>query len=181
MGKTKARCPYQVAAIISLDPAGVGPSGVAVRLTATLGAASRLTLRYPDFVYEGNVFEPAFHDALSVYLADNVPQGHRALLAVEDSAYRSYSVARHIGRGIGCLEGLLHDLNVAAPVDTQYFTPKVWRTGVGIKGAKREDLKLAARTYVSEWYEQDVGEDLAESVAINDFVCLNRSKLWGAA
>lgn len=178
MAKPKVTSPYQVAAILSLDPAGVGPSGVAVRTTATLGAATRLTLRYPDFTYEGNIFETSLHDDLAVFLASVVPAGHRVLFVTEDSVFRSMTVARHIGRAIGCLEGLLVDLNLAHPRNTVYVKAGAWRKGIGLRGKKRDELKLAARTYVDEWYQQGVGEDLAESVGINDHVCLNLPELW---
>ncbi len=166
-------------AIVSLDPAGVKDSGVAVRLTSSLRDVSLSRLRFPDFCYAGWIFEPGFHDDLTEYLARNTAKDQKVLLVVENSAYGSFTISRSIGRAIGCLEGNLHYCNIGNAKDTEYMAPKTWRRlsmpGVVVKG--RDEWKAAAVATVLKRYRQEVGSDLAEAVLLNDAVAMT-PKLW---
>lgn len=169
---------HAAAAIIALDPAAVSDCGIAARTTVGLRYAKLSTLAVPSFLYAGWVFEPRMHDDLAVWIADHVGKDQRVLLCVENAAYRG--TARHLGRAIGCLEGLLHDLNVADPRDTQYVTPKQWRTGVlpTPLPAGREALKAAAVDDCLTRYGETWSNDLAEAVGILDFVTVARRSVW---
>jgi len=172
------RSDYAAAAIIALDPAAVGDCGVAARLTAGLRYTRYETLRAPEFQYAGWVFNPRMHDDLSTWIADYVGKDQRVLLVVENAAYRG--TARHLGRAIGCLEGLLHDLNLAHPNDTQYIAPSKWRSGVfGVPLPQgREALKLAAVLRVSRQYGLAVSDDLAEAICMLDYYTVAQRKVW---
>ncbi len=169
---------YAAGAIITLDPAAVGPCGLAGRLTAGLRYTRYETLRAPDFQYEGWVFEPRMHDDLATWIADYVGKDQRVLLCVENASYRN--TARHLGRAIGCIEGLLYDLNVAHPADTQYVTPNRWRVGVfGLPLPQgREALKAHAQAVVSARYSIECGHDLAEAILMNDWMAVARRPVW---
>lgn len=166
-------------AIVSLDPAGVKDSGVAVRLTSSLRDVTLSRLRFPDFCYQGWVFEPSFHDDLTEYLARNTGKDQQVLLVVENSAYGSFTISRSIGRAIGCLEGNLHYCNIGSAKDTEYMAPKTWRRlsmpGVMVKG--RDLWKQVAVDTIQTRYGQTVESDLAEAILLNDAVAMT-PKLW---
>lgn len=167
-------------AILTLDPAGVGASGVAGRLTSTLGAAERGRLRSPDFQFAGWVFEPQFADDLALWLARHVGQG-LVLLAVDDTAYGSFSTARSIGTAIGRVQSLLHDLNVCDPrKHCLRITGKDWRKhAYGSPLPKgRDALKEEAIARVATLYGQEVTDDLAEAILMNDYVVTARPEAW---
>lgn len=169
-----------MAAILSLDPAAVGDCGIAARTTVGLRYAKYSSLQMPGFVYQGWVFEPRMHDELAVWLADNIGVNQRALLVVENAAYRG--AARHLGRAIGCIESLLHDLNVADPRSTQYVTPGAWRGGVfGHPLPKgRDALKQRAIDDIEIRYRATVASDLAEAICLNDYFVMSKRKVWSA-
>lgn len=180
--------PFPISAIVSLDPAAVGPAGLAVRMTAPLIDPQRGRLRAPEFLFEGCVFSSTMHDDLTEFLAARIPRGSRVLLAVEDAIYGARGTARHLGRAIGAIESVLNDINVAEPKDTKYVFPAHWRRtslpldakgNVDVHG--REELKQAARDAVSTLYGLDVGPDLAEAILINDHIVLARPDLWSGA
>lgn len=180
--------PFPVAAIISLDPAAVGPAGLAVRMTAPLIDPQRGRLRAPEFTFEGCVFSASMHDDLTEFLASRVQRGARVLLVVEDAIYGARTTARHLGRAIGAIESLLNDCNLAEPKDTRYIFPGHWRRtslpldakgNVNVHG--REALKQAAQDAVATLYGLDVGSDLAEAMLINDHVVLGRPELWNGS
>lgn len=160
-----------VSCLVSIDPAGVGPAGVAVRLLPPAGTTLNTdALTYPDFTYQGPLFNTVFLDDLSVFLFKNLLPGTRAQVVCEDSVYRSYSVARHIGRGIGCVQSVLMCLGWAEPKDTVMVAPALWRKQLGKNLPKcRLELKARACDYVLQRYGQEVDSDLAEAVTLNDY------------
>lgn len=168
-------------AIVTLDPAGVKDSGVAVRLTSSLRDVTLSRLRFPDFTYQGWIFEPGFHDDLTEYLARNTGKDQKVLLVVENSAYGSFTISRSIGRAIGCLEGNLHYCNMGDASQTEYMAPKTWRRLAMPNQicSGRDEWKAAAVATVESRYRQTVGSDLAEAVLLNDAVAMS-PKLWSA-
>lgn len=166
-------------AIVTLDPAGVKDSGVAVRLTKTLTDASLNRLRFPDFCWSGWIMEPGFHDELTEYLARHTGAGQQILLVVEDSAYRSYTIARSIGKAIGAVEQNLHYCNMADPKNTEFMAPKTWRRksmpDVDVTG--RDEWKAEAVKTIERRYNQQVNDNLAEAVLLNDAVVMT-PKMW---
>jgi hypothetical protein len=169
---------HSAAAVITLDPAAVGPCGIAARLTVGLKHAQYDTLRAPDYHFTGWVFEPRMHDELAVWIADHVGKDQKILLVCENANY--HGTARHMGRAIGCIEGLLYDLNVAHPKDTQYVAPNKWRTGVFGRPLPvgREALKSAAVERVAARYQISAGHDLAEAILMNDYFMVERRVIW---
>ncbi len=166
-----------VGAVVTLDPAGVGDSGVAVRLTPRMRVAN--TSYWPDFTYQGHIQNSEFLDDLISYLNKQVETEHRVLLVTEDCAYRNYNVARHIGRAIGTLEVVLGFCGFCKPENTQYVKPAQWRKVLGPDaGGKREQLKEAARLRVHKLYGEHVEADLAEAICINDWVHQHKAIWW---
>jgi hypothetical protein len=175
------KSPFTYAAVVSLDPSGSGISGVSVRLTSTLQALPPLDkLRAPDFVLGGDVWEPMFHDQITEYLFRYVGEGQRALLVVEDAAYRSYKIARSLGTAIGSIKSSLVYCNLARPDDVKFIAPKSWRTlsMPGVKCADRDAWKQAAIDTVKERYDLTLDDNAAESVLINDAVAVGRKDWW---
>lgn len=168
---------HAAAAIIALDPAAVGPCGIAARTTVGLKAPKLEKLAFPSFAYSGWVFNPRMHDDLALWVADVVGKDQRVLLVVENAAF--HGAARHLGRAIGCIEGLLYDLNVAHPGDTQYVSPAAWRWVLGPdRPTGRENLKQYAIDHVAQRYGQTVTNDLAEAVCMLDWFTLAKPKVW---
>ena len=172
----------KVAAIITLDPAAVGSCGIALRLTAGLDRKTqRGKLRAPDWMYEGNVFNTRMHDELAVFLAEKVGREQRVLLAVEDAVFGPRTVARHLGRAIGCIEGLLCDLNLAEPDDTKYIFPGHYRKvtlPAEPKPANREEWKQAAIDTVATLYGLTCGDNQAEAILMNDYTIVAKRQWW---
>lgn len=177
-----AKSVFPIAAIVTLDPAAIGPCGVAVRMTAPLTDPKRFTLRIPEFVFEGDVFSTAMHDDLTGFLAQRVEQGSRVVLVVEDSMYGARTTARHLGRSIGVLESLLCDVNLTTPRDTRYVEPRYWRAAAllpkGVVPKGRDEYKLQAIATVDALYKERLGPDAAEAILINDYVVLTRHEWW---
>jgi hypothetical protein len=171
-----------MAAIVTLDPAAIGPCGVAVRMTAPLIDPQRFTLRVPEFVFEGDVFSTAMHDDLTSFLAQRVERGAKVVLVVEDAMFGARKTARHLGRAIGVLESLLHDVNLASPKDTKYVEPRYWRAATllpqGVEPHGREEFKSVAINTVDALYKERLGPDAAEAILINDYVVLTRREWW---
>lgn len=166
-----------VGAVVSLDPAGVGDSGVAVRLTPRMRVAE--VPYWPEFTYQGHIMNTEFLDDLIAFLNKNVDAEQRVLLVTEDCAYRNYNVARHIGRAIGTLEVVLGFCGFAKPENTQYVKPSAWRKVLpAVVGLKREQLKAAAQAHVLAAYDEAVEADLAEAVCINDYVQTHKKAWW---
>jgi hypothetical protein len=176
---------FPISAIVSLDPAAVGPAGLAVRLTAPLIHPVRGKLRAPDFYYEGCIFSSVMHDDLTSFLAEKVGRGGRALLVVEDAIYGARTTARHLGRAIGAIESVLNDVNLAEPKHTRYVYPGHWRkvslpvdSKGDVEATGRDNLKQAAIDTVATLYGLELGADGAEAVLINDYVVLARPEWW---
>lgn len=177
---------FPISAIVSMDPAAVGTCGLSVRLTASLQNPKRGKLRAPDFTFEGCVFNSSMHDDLTTFLAKSCKEDTRVILVVEDAMYGARTTARHLGRSIGCIEGVLNDVNLAEPFNTKYVAPQHWRpvslpveAGTNRTIARgREELKQAAIDTVATLYGIDVGPDLAEAILIGDYAVLSRHDWW---
>lgn len=175
---------HAYAAVLSLDPAAVADCGLALRFTAGLdGKTPRGKLRAPEWVYEGSVFEPRMHDELAVLLSERVPQGGRVLLTTEDAMFGARSTARHLGRAIGCVEGLLADLNVSSPSETKYIFPGHWRRvslPLEPTPSGRDEWKQAAIDAVASLYGMTCRDNQAEAVLMSDYVFVARQDWWMA-
>lgn len=169
--------PFPIAAIIAIDPAGVGPSGIAIRLTSRLPEnPKRGTMPAPDWTFEGIIWNRVMLTELGVFLAKNVGQTGKVVLVAEDSVYGGLHIARHIGTAIGCLRGLLVGLGWLDIEDSvRLVAPATWRrhafpppnTPKGRELQKEAAIDLARTLY---GYGDDIGSDLAEAVHILDYV-----------
>lgn len=169
--------PY--AAVLVIDPAAVAPCGIACRLTAGLSRdTQRGRLRVPEFTYEGSVWSTQMHDDLGEFLYRGVERGAKVLVVAENSAFNG--TARHLGRAIGCIEGLLHDLNLADPSETKYVAPAHWRkTELPlVKNPGRDGWKQASIDAVASLYGLDCGDNMAEAILMCDHVTLAKSFWW---
>lgn len=172
---------FKYAAIVSLDPAGTGPSGVAVRLTAPLGDVAKGRLRFPDYTYQGSVFNERFQDELSEYLLRHLSVDQRVLLVSEDCVFRSMHIARSVGRAIGVMESLLSYLGYGDPHATLFVPTKTFRKaafGITKLEAGRDGWKTMAVARVFEQYREVVRDDLAEAVLLSDYIVLNKPEVW---
>jgi hypothetical protein len=166
--------PHKFAAIITLDPASVGPCGIACRATASLPDAPVLDkLRAPDFIYEGAVFNDVMLDELAAWCARNVG-GQKLLLCAEATAYGSMSIARSLGRCVGAVELLLYYCGWGEPAKTEKLYPVIWRKAAGISSEikGRDQQKEAAVQLVESRYRLTLGSDAAEAVLMNDAVVM---------
>ena len=161
---------HKYAAIVSLDPAGSGPCGIACRATASLPTKPSLSrLRAPDYIYEGKVWNDVMLDELCAWLARNVG-GQKALLVAENSTYGSLTIATSIGRCIGAIQCVMYYAGWAKPEDTIKLAPRSWRGAAGIPAETkgRQQQKDAAIKLVTERYGLALGSDASEAILIND-------------
>jgi hypothetical protein len=118
-------------------------------------------------------------DDLGEWLYRGVPKGGKVLFVAENSAFNG--AARHLGRAIGRIEGLLADLNLADPADTRYVVPAHWRKSElpAIKSPPgRDGWKAAAIEAVASLYGMDCSDNQAEAVLICDHVVLQKVQWW---
>lgn len=176
--------PYKFKAIVSLDPAGVGDSGIAVRLTAPLPVKpQRGKLRCPEYTYQGNVFNDVMYDELGVFFAKNVGRNGPVLFCVEDCVYQGLHIARHIGTAIGAVRSFLVGCgwsdSATAPT---MVAPVTWRKAAfgPVKPGGRKAQKEAAveRCRLLYGFSENMQDDLAESVLLNDYVTVFTPELW---
>lgn len=166
-----AESPYKYAAIVSLDPAGVQPCGIACRATASLPAKPVLgKVRAPDFIYEGVVWNDVMIDELCAWCARNVG-GQKLLLVAAGTAYGSMAIAMSIGQCIGALKLLTYYTGWADVKSLVKVQDKVWRKAAGIpeETRGRDNQKQAAIDLVAKRYQLTLGSDAAEAVLINDY------------
>lgn len=185
MGAHRPKAPtteHAFAAVLSLDPAAVADCGIALRFTAGLdGKTPRGKMRAPEFMFEGSVWSTRMHDELAVLLAEKVPRGGKVLLTCEDAMFGARSTARHLGRAIGCIEGMLADLNVWEPDTTRYVFPGHWRKfsiPVSPAPSGRDEWKQAAIDQVATLYGMACADNQAEAVLQNDYVMHVRQDWW---
>lgn len=173
---------HRYAAVITLDPAAVADCGIAVRLTAGLdGNTPRGKLAEPDWVFEGSVWNSLMHDELAGFLYSNVARGQTVLLGVEDAMFGARTTARHLGRAIGCLEGVLGDLGLWSNGESRYIFPGNWRRvslPLHPKPDGRDAWKAAAVDAVFTLYGMQCGDNQAEAVLMNDYVMYARQDWW---
>lgn len=186
MTKAKAAKPAKYGAILAIDPAQ-GSTGMALRLTAPFLAVppERGRLAAPTWTYGGKVVDDAgWADDLATYLYDKMPEG-RLGLVVEDSAYRSLTIARSIGQAIGAVRFALGALNLLSASDEVLkVTPKVWRSWAMpavAAGIGRDQWKEEARFAVLGLYGQHdptKDADIAEATLLLDYACVQQRKWW---
>lgn len=173
-------------AILAIDPAQ-GSTGMSLRLTAPFAAVppERGRLAAPTWTYGGKVVDDSgWADDLCTYLHDKLPTG-RIGLVVEDSAYRSLTIARSIGQAIGSVRFALHAMNLLdVGHEPLKVTPKVWRSwampAVG-SGIGRDQWKEEARFAVLGLYgmhDPTKDADIAESTLLLDYACVQARKWW---
>lgn len=174
------------AAILTMDPASTGPTGLAVRDTRHLFTPVRKIPRTPAWHYSGSVWEPSMHDELGEVLHRIVPRGGHVLFAATSTAFQG--VAMHLGRAIGCIEGLLHSLNVL-PASLVPITDVEWRHRIFTiterkdiadleKKARRGAWKALAVGKVKSRYQIDTDDNGAEAILLNDYVVGHRPDLY---
>lgn len=158
------------AAIISLDPAGVKPCGIACRLTAHLPEPDKIgKLTAPDYIYGGSIWNDVALDEITTWLATNVG-AQRALLVYASTAYGAMNIAFSLGRCVGALELLTSYTGHIDPKQSVAVHDTKWRNALGMpRGGKRDDKKRAAVARVKEVYGLTLTDDAAEAVLINDW------------
>jgi len=178
--------PYAAKAIITLDPAGVGDVGIAVRLTAHLPKKPvRGKLAAPDWTYQGSVWNDVMYDDLTVFLAKGVGRTGHVFLAHEHSSFGSFSVATSIGTGIGAIRGLLVGCGwMSCDTRPKGVTPNAYRLWAWPSAATRPkgraEYKIAAIEMCQMLYGwgDELQSDLAEATILNDYVVVMRPELW---
>lgn len=183
-------------AIVTLDPAAVSNSGLCVRPTKNVLTPTVGYVRTPEWHASDSVWNTQMHDSLALVLARHVPRGGRVTFAATSTAFQG--TAMHLGRAIGCIEGILHDLNIfpegrVEPVLDQtwrrtVFPPADWARIKLIEGRnpadtarqRREAWKQLAIDTVKRRYEAEVDDNAAEAILLNDHIVLWREDLWKA-
>jgi hypothetical protein len=131
-----------VAGVVALDPAVRGDLGLCVW---PRGADAPL-----DW-YAGRAFDHRTTMWLGTTVARLCTPGTRVIFTAESNAFGA-RVSRALGRAVGCIEGLLVDINAMAPgtlVDVSAYT---WRAHAGIAHVKgRASLKKAAVEAAALW------------------------------
>jgi hypothetical protein len=157
-----------IIAVLALDPAAVGPCGLAGRILTQLPTA-RVT--EPAFKYEGSVFNNRMYDDLCVWLCDEKVE--QVVLGCESTAYRSLTIARHLGRAQGAIEAILIACNFIEPHSCVQVPASRWRKHCFGRNApaKRVEQKQAAIDYVRTKYTLEAGPDLSEAIGLLDYLC----------
>jgi hypothetical protein len=174
-------------AIVTIDPASVSNSGLCVRPTLNIITDTFGYVRTPEWYSSDNVWNTFMHDELGRVLAKLVPRGGRVAFATTSTAFQG--TALHIGRAIGCIEGLLHDLNVL-PTLVEEIHDITWRHTMfpysdfkrikaieSSKGRRTAWKELAIET-VKRRYRIECDDNAAEAILLNDHVTLWREDLW---
>lgn len=188
---TKAPHLLDADAIITMDPAAVSNSGICLRPVHGLITPTKHRVKSPEYWVSDSVWNTQMHDDLARMIAKWVPRGGRVVFASTSTAFQG--TAMSIGRAIGCIEGMLHDLNVfdvhskvEAIQDVTWrktmFGPKDWARIKGIEDSKQRRVewkKLAVETVLRR-YTIDCDDNAAEAILLNDHVALWREDMWKA-
>lgn len=127
---------------VVLDPAYVGPAGLAVGRWGTSPAS-----------WQGDIFTTSATRWLGDAVCAVCKPGERLVLVAEASAYGGFGIARMLGIAVGVAEGCLIDLNAVEPRTRVDVMAQTWRGGLGIrlprggggaKATRRAGLKLQA-------------------------------------
>jgi hypothetical protein len=182
--------------ILTMDPAAVSPSGLCIRPTVNALTEIPGRLRTPEWYSSGNVWNTQMHDELARTLAKWVPRGGHVAFASTTTAFQGTALS--IGRAIGCIEGILHDLNVfpdpkVEPVhDVTWrrtmFAPEEWATIHAMKGInisttarmRRAAWKQLAVDTVKRKYGIECDDNAAEAILLNNYIVMWREDLWKA-
>ncbi len=195
---TKPKTDRAADVIITLDPAAVSNGGLCIRPTYNAITEDRGYARTPEWFVSDSVWNTQMHDDLARVLARFVPRGGRVAFASTTTAFQGTALS--IGRAIGCVEGLLHDLNVFPDPHMEPVHDQVWRrtmfpksewdkikliTGANDaqgKKLRREAWKKLAIDTVQRRYKMigDIDDNAAEAILLNDHVVLWRQDLWKA-
>lgn len=173
-------------AIVTLDPASAAKCGIAIRRCDNLLSPDRKRVRSPSWFYSGSVWNTVMHDDFAFELGKMVPRGGRVLFVASCTAY--YGAGYDIGRATGCIEGLLHDLNIMGDDRVRDVTDQEWRkamysdkakaaikaTGKGGSKERRDAFKAHAISEVKRLHRIDCDDNAAEAILMNDFVVLHR-------
>lgn len=172
-------------AILTMDPASVSDSGLCLRDTRKLFTPT-FEVRTPKWFWHGNVWNTAMHDELGYILSRLVPRGGRVVFAANSTAFQG--VAFKLGRAVGCIEGLLHDLNVlhgqVVPVQdvswrAAMYTDREKRALSTLPRAKRRDaLKAQAVESVRRMHRIDTTHDVAEAILLGNYIVSRRPELY---
>lgn len=181
-----------IRAVVSLDPAGKEPCGLAVRFVEPGKRYQRGHLPKPAWWFQGSVWNASgLHDELGVLLYRHLKPGDRVMYVVENTAY-GVRVAKSMGRSIGAIEAILIDLGYLGAQELKYVDATRWRNRQmpGFKPAgtnanqRRAAWKARAVDSVNALYglglELDQA-DAAEAVLINDDTVLHVLPTVGGA
>lgn len=163
-----------VAAIVGLDPAYSGPTGLSVLVRTKDGGVK---------LHAHGSF-PALELGIQRWLPDVVAQvcrpGERVVLVSECDAFGGHAVARKLGIGIGVVQGLLTDLNAIDPDSRVDVSQGTWRKLMpGFKhGMGRAAAKACAIKWVESTYKVTMPADEAEAVVIASWYSKKNPK-WG--
>ena len=186
---TKAAYDRGADMIITMDPASTSNSGICVRPTTGVITPKFEYVRSPEWYVTDVVWNTQMHDDLARVIAKWVPRGGHVVFASTSTAFQGTALA--IGRAIGCIEGMLHDLNVyhswqrvEAVQDITWrrtmYPYRAWKKIKAIEGQKerRAAWKQIAVDTVLRRYEITTDDNAAEAILLNDHVVLWREDLW---
>lgn len=167
--------------VLTLDPASKANSGLAYRSIGKVWTPHTKQLRCPEWYFSGSIWSSVMHDDLARMIAATVPRGGRVVYAATATAYFGNGLA--MGRAIGAIEGMLHDLNVFPDGDTVWeIQDSTWRyreytledrTKIKeIKDTKERRMALKAMAVATVYarYKIEVDDNAAEAILLNDYV-----------
>ncbi len=178
----------EVAAVITLDPAATANCGLCVRGGTYIGKKDKVVS--PNWYTTSSVWNPVMHDELTRELAKLVPRGGRVTMAATATAF--HGVALDIGRAIGCIEGIMHDMNLfdtgdkAVQIQDNSWRAKMYswddRKRIGAVKSQQQRRKLWKELAVATVYAKykiETDDNAAEAILLNDYVVLFRDDLMG--
>jgi Holliday junction resolvasome RuvABC endonuclease subunit len=74
------------------------------------------------------------------------------------------------------LQGVLLNTIYINDIKEFLITSSAWRSGIGVRGRTREEMKKAAQAKVFEWYEIKVGDDEADAICMGRHLIVNQLK-----
>ncbi len=176
-------------AVLTLDPASVSNSGLCLRtLKGEILTPVLKQPRVPVWYKSDWVWNSVMHDELGYELGKLVPRGGRVVFAATGTAFNG--VAMDLGRAIGCIEGLLHDLNVFPDSRVVKIADNAWRAAIFPSAERawiktlpspkrRQAWKDLAIAHVRNKYRlDDIDDNSAEATLLNDYIILHRSDLY---
>lgn len=122
-------------------------------------------IKYGVYKSNGKIFDNKIVNICD-YVEKLIDDFEISLLIIEDVQLQSNVMT--FGKLSRLIGGLI-ELSNKKNIEILIIKPSEWRKGLGIKGKKREELKLNSRKYVLNKYGIDVTDDISDSILIGTY------------